>query len=213
MADNDSRTVRIPLFDGKSKGFVLWWIRFKAYAKERKFSQALGSTPEKDLPVMQEPTDKLDSSDVDNKKAIEAMARNEKALSNLAVAFTTSKAMVHHHKAACTEWPDGLACNVMKSLLKKYQLQDIISGIEYENALRSFKLKKGQDPTELFDHITEVNTQYGIDNPDENFGAGETTKALHLRIHYVKHGGKYQPRYVWGNGRSNLPGESEQGLV
>jgi hypothetical protein len=39
------------------------------------------------------------------------MARNEKALSNLAVAFTTSKAMVHFHKAASTEWPDGLACN------------------------------------------------------------------------------------------------------
>jgi rubrerythrin len=28
-------------------------------------------------------------------------------------------------------------------------------------------LKKGQDPTELFDHITEVNTQYGIDSPDK----------------------------------------------
>jgi hypothetical protein len=102
----------------------------------------------------------LDPSDVDNKKAIEAMARNEKALSILVVVFTTSKAMVHYHKAASTEWPDGLACNVVKSLLKKYQPQDIISGIEYENALRLFKLKKGQDPTELFDHITEVNTQY-----------------------------------------------------
>jgi hypothetical protein len=86
---------------------------------------------------------------------------------NLAVAFTTSKAMVHYHKAASTEWPEGLACNVVKSLLKKYQPQYIISGIEYENALRSFKLKKGQDPTELFDHITKVNTQYGIDSPDD----------------------------------------------
>jgi hypothetical protein len=113
MADNDSKMVRIPLFDGKSKGFVLWWIRFKAYAKECKFSQALGTTPEKDLPALQEDVDKLDASDVSNKSAIEAMARNEKALSNLAVAFTTSKAMVHFHKAASTEWPDGLACNVV----------------------------------------------------------------------------------------------------
>jgi hypothetical protein len=30
-----------------------------------------------------------------------------------------------------------------------------------------FKLKKGQDPTKLFDHITEVNTQYGMDSPDK----------------------------------------------
>jgi hypothetical protein len=34
-------------------------------------------TPEKDLPVLQEDADKLDPSDVNNKKAIEAMARNE----------------------------------------------------------------------------------------------------------------------------------------
>jgi hypothetical protein len=104
---------------------------------------------------------------VANKKATEAMDWNERALSNLAVAFTTPKAMVHFHKAASTEWPDGLACNVVKSLLRKYWPQDVISGIEYENALRTFKLKKGQDPTELFDHITEVNTQYGIGSPDE----------------------------------------------
>jgi hypothetical protein len=56
MADNNSKTVRIPLFDRKSKGFVLWWIRFKvqANAKEQKCSQALATTQEKDLPVLQE---------------------------------------------------------------------------------------------------------------------------------------------------------------
>jgi hypothetical protein len=95
------------------------------------------------------------------------MDRNERVLSNLAVAFTTTKAMVHFHKAASAEWPDGLACNVVKSLSRKYWPQDVISGIEYENTLRAFKRKKGQDPTELFDHITEVNTQYGINNPDK----------------------------------------------
>jgi hypothetical protein len=33
--------------------------------------------------------------------------------------------------------------------------------------LKQFNLKKGQDPTELFDHFVEINTQYGIDVPDE----------------------------------------------
>jgi hypothetical protein len=51
---------------------------------------------------------------------IEAIDHNEKALSNLALAFTTAKVMVHFHKAGSTEWPDGLACDVMKSLLRKY---------------------------------------------------------------------------------------------
>jgi hypothetical protein len=92
---------------------------------------------------------------------------NKRALSNLAVVFTMAKAMVHFHKAASTKWPDGLASNVVKTLLRKYRPQDVISGIECKNTLRSFKLKKGQDATELFEHITKINTQNGIDDPDE----------------------------------------------
>jgi hypothetical protein len=33
--------------------------------------------------------------------------------------------------------------------------------------LKQLNLKKGQDPTELFDHFVEINTQYGINMPDE----------------------------------------------
>jgi hypothetical protein len=38
MADTDNQPVKIPLFDGKSKNFVMWWITFKAYAKVQMFS-------------------------------------------------------------------------------------------------------------------------------------------------------------------------------
>jgi hypothetical protein len=134
MAD-DSKTIKIPLFDGKSKNFVMWWIRFKAYSKVMGLHQALNVDPEPDLPVTQKDGEQLDQKDAGNKKAIDAMNRNDRALSNLAVAFTTAKAMVHLHKAGSTEWPDGLASNVVKSLMRKYRPQDLISGIEYENAL------------------------------------------------------------------------------
>jgi hypothetical protein len=40
-------------------------------------------------------------------------------------------------------------------------------GLKKKKAQRSFKLKKGQDPTELFNHITKINTLYGIESPDE----------------------------------------------
>jgi hypothetical protein len=115
MVDSDSNTVKIPLSDGKSKSFMMWWIRLKAYAKVQRFSQALAATQEN-----QPACRRLDWADVANKKATEAMDWNERALSNLAVAFTTPKAMVHFHMAASTEWPDGLACNVVKSLLRKH---------------------------------------------------------------------------------------------
>jgi hypothetical protein len=45
---------------------------------------------------------------------------------NLAMAFTTTKAMMHFPKAANLNWPDGLACNVVQSLHTKYQLNDAI---------------------------------------------------------------------------------------
>jgi hypothetical protein len=65
----------------------MWGILCKAYAEVQKFSQALDSNPEADLPDMQE---------------------------DLAMAFTTAKAMVHFHKGGSTEWPEGLARNVVK---------------------------------------------------------------------------------------------------
>jgi hypothetical protein len=73
MADNDSKMVKIPLFNGKSKGFMLWWIQFKSYAKVQKFSQALAVKQEADLPVLQEDAEKLDRSNIANKKAIAAI--------------------------------------------------------------------------------------------------------------------------------------------
>jgi hypothetical protein len=82
---------------------VLWWIRFKNYTKAQRFSQALAATQETIFQSCKKDTDKLDQSDVRNKKVIEAINRNERALFNLAVASTTAKAMVHFHKAATTE--------------------------------------------------------------------------------------------------------------
>jgi hypothetical protein len=164
---NTDKTVRLPTFDGKKKNFVMWWTRFKAYAKVQKFDKALGETEERDLPDSADEAEALDRNDHANIPALLAVARNDRALASLAVAFTTTKAMTHYHKAKDEEWPEGLAVNVVKSLLKKYCPTDTISQIEYMQRLEDFKLKKDQDPTELFDHFTEVNTQFGITDEDE----------------------------------------------
>jgi hypothetical protein len=55
--------------------------------------------------------------------------RNDCALSNMAVVFTTGKAMTHFYKAADNEWPDGFAANVVESLFKKYRPKDTIAGV------------------------------------------------------------------------------------
>jgi hypothetical protein len=167
MADADGKSVRIPPFNGEKKNFVMWWTRFKAYAKVQKYSQALAIIKEPSMPTTQADGEALDRSDQANLPTLMAMSHNEKALANLTVAFTTPKAMSHFYRASDEEWPDGLAANVVKSLYKKYRPSDTIAGVEYDAELEKFKLKKNQDPTELFDHFTEANVRFGINEPDE----------------------------------------------
>jgi hypothetical protein len=135
--------------------------------EEKKFSEALQPKPEDDLPSLQKALNRLDVNDKTNLAALQAAARNDCALLNMVVAFTTAKAMTHFYKAADNEWPNGLAANVVESLFKKYRPKDTIAGVEYEKDLKWFNLKKGQDPTDLFDHFVEINMQYGINVPDE----------------------------------------------
>jgi hypothetical protein len=165
MADMDSKTVRIPTFDGKQKNFVMWWTRFKAYARVQRFAMALEETKETALPDTESDGDTLDRALAANKPAVDALDRNERALSNLAVAFTTPAAMVHFHKAHDEEWPHGLACNVVKSLIKKFCPKDLIAGIEYETALRDYKMKKNSDLQ-----------KYLITSPKSTSDSGLTTR-------------------------------------
>jgi hypothetical protein len=113
MTEQD-KTVKILLFDSNKKNFVMWWTRFKAYRKVQQLAQALRETPEASVPTTQVAYEALDKTDVADAAAVKAMCRNECTLANLAVAFTTTKAMTHFHKAGDLNWPDGLACNVVK---------------------------------------------------------------------------------------------------
>ena len=50
MSDNDLSTTKVPVFNGKQSEFPVWWRRFKAHFKIKKFSKCLKSTAETDLP-------------------------------------------------------------------------------------------------------------------------------------------------------------------
>ena len=54
MADTDQLAkgvVKIPLFSGKKKEFMLWWMQMQAYAQVHKFRATLSKTIEADMPV------------------------------------------------------------------------------------------------------------------------------------------------------------------
>lgn len=41
MDSSETKSVRLPTFDGKHNTFQVWWVRFKAYATVYRFTQAL----------------------------------------------------------------------------------------------------------------------------------------------------------------------------
>ena len=48
------KAIQVPLFDGTSKSFSLFWTKFKAFAGMKGFQKALKECPEKDLPSVEE---------------------------------------------------------------------------------------------------------------------------------------------------------------
>ena len=45
MSDHDSKSIRVPTFDGDEDQYQKWWMRFKAYSTLSGFSQALMENP------------------------------------------------------------------------------------------------------------------------------------------------------------------------
>ena len=78
MSDNTG--AKIPVFDGNSKSFTMWWVRFSAYAVMKNFSRALKL--DKDLPANEDVEPTTDSAKM-------AKKANEVAMASLMMAFRT----------------------------------------------------------------------------------------------------------------------------
>ena len=77
---SDDSGSKIPVFDGNSKGYMMWWVRFSAYAVMKNFQRALKVDP--DLPAK-------DSDEPTSEKAAAAKKANEVAMASLTIAFKT----------------------------------------------------------------------------------------------------------------------------
>jgi hypothetical protein len=133
MADSEGKTVKLALFDGTHDGFQLWWMQFKSYAQVHKFAQALLCGGDPDLPT----TDAADLSDDEEV----AERRNQIALVQFAMAFTKDSEMAMLYEAETTDWPNGLATNVVNALFRKYCPQDTASLVELQEELNDIKMK------------------------------------------------------------------------
>ena len=152
--------VKLPSFDGDSKKFQLWWTRFCAYASVYKFRQALAENGDEDLPEKE--GEEIDESTTNGKKQLAAKKRNEVAMASFTMAFTSESVMGLVYKASTTNWPSGLAIIVVKGLLKKYRPLDIVSLVELRQRMNKVAMKKGSDPSTLFEQLSAIANQFSV---------------------------------------------------
>ena len=88
--DEEERTstkVVLPKFSGAHKDFVVWWMRFTAFAAVMGFSQSIQQTKDTDLPAKE--NSKVDVSTDKGKKQKKALRANAIAMANLTMAFVS----------------------------------------------------------------------------------------------------------------------------
>jgi hypothetical protein len=156
--DSFNRGGKIPTFYGQIQNFPTWWKKFSAYATISHIKSILKE--ERDLHLPEKEVSEIDETDEKGKLAHLAVNRNELATASFSIAFTTEKAM-HIIYAACTEnWPNGEAHMVVQEFHKRYRPLDTVSKVDMRQHLSRVKMKKGMNPSELFESLTSIQNQF-----------------------------------------------------
>ena len=115
----ETKGLRVPTFGGKQEDFHVWWTRFMAYSAVYKFVQALKVGGEVNLPATEATV--IDFTTETGKKQVAALKRNEIAVANMTMAFTSEATIYIVYKAMTNDWPGGLVHQVVSALFKKYR--------------------------------------------------------------------------------------------
>jgi hypothetical protein len=156
MSDDEyvSTKVTLPKFTGSHKSYQIWWTRMMAYASVYRFTQAMITTPEADMPASD--ADVIDTTTDKGKRQRACKARNAVAVANLTMAFETDQLMSLVYQAQTTDWPGGLAHMIVLGLKERYQPVDMVSMVEMRQAINKVTMKKDDEPTVLFDQISAI---------------------------------------------------------
>eukprot|EP00957_Ditylum_brightwellii_P127420 9716540-Ditylum_brightwellii.AAC.2 len=78
------------------------------------------------------------------------------------MAFTTESLMGIVYWAIDTDWPCGLAQQVVVSLQERYMPQDMVLKIELCCKMNAIVMKKEDEPARLFEKISGLKNRYNI---------------------------------------------------
>ena len=178
MSEKILTSARIPSFDGEEENFQVWWTRFQAFARVKRFEKAL--KVDADLPGTQAELDALDPKKVADKAGIRAGLRNDTAVAQLTMAFQTAGLIDKVNQAKIMDWPDGLATSIVTRLKRDFQPIDRISRVEMRRKMNEVSMKNDDDPKVIFEQISTIRNHYagsGVVVEDEDLMASVMEKA------------------------------------
>jgi hypothetical protein len=146
----------MPTFDGDPRNFANWWKKFLAYATMSKFKDILKEVRDVNLP---ESEVSEENEEITKEQRI-AIRKNEVTMASFSMAFTTDKAMNMVFAASTVGWQEGEAYLVVRERMKKYRPLDTVLKIEMRQELTRIKMRKGMDPSLLFEQLTLIQNQY-----------------------------------------------------
>ena len=151
---DELKSVKLPQFDGKGESFQVWFTRFRCYAAIQKFTAAIGSAAETDLPNQES------ERTGDTAEQIAARKRNSNAIYAFTLAFTSDGLMQMVFASQTLLFSNGLAYLVVKSLMKRFQPDDTISRVEMRMELHKVSMAAQDDPMTLFEHLSSLQNRY-----------------------------------------------------
>jgi hypothetical protein len=155
--DSFNRGGKIPTFDGQIQNFPIWWKKFSAYATMVRIKSILKE--DRDLHLPETEVSEIDETDEKGKSVRLAVNSNELAMASFSIAFTTEKAMNIIYADFTENSPDGEAHLVVRELYKRYRPLDTVSKVVMRQHLSRVKMKKGMNPSELFETLTSIQNQ------------------------------------------------------
>ena len=153
--NKSSKTVQVPIFNGKKNQFGIWYPRFKAYCVAKGIHEALEDNFV--LPADPKAVSTTDPAKQEHKAKI---SKNAAASAALTLAFTTATLMDIVTSTETEEYPGGKAKEAIQKLFRKYRPQDNISKVEAKTELSRLQFSPGAHPEKFFMQLAVMKNKY-----------------------------------------------------
>ena len=137
---------------------MVWWSWFEAYAGCIGFLDALEEGGKTDMPATAKTL--VDSTTAQGKLKEAAKNRNQLAMANLSMAFTSEGSMYLVYDTKDSDWPMGLAHKVTAERKQEYHLDNMMTSVELWQMLNKVAMKQKENPKTHFKQISAIKNWY-----------------------------------------------------